>query len=421
MPVQHDAVAALPVATDAVKQLVRDLLVKRMAYALTDAEDSQDLIAVNPTSGATILVLIQNGRVFQLDPLDTTTVHDGTTCLVSSEGKRYKIDTFVVPFSVIDKDLTAPPSPAASIGDAYLLNAPGTGAWTGLGPIVVLTSHGWEEVEAPVGFLIFVEDEDAYYHIDSGGNVVPGMGISSIAHESLYPIHLLRGGDLVHWLVINQTTTVPPSSPAPSEGDTYIAAVASTGAWTGWDGSIVRFEGGSWRRYTPATGWRATDVSTSTVYSFSSPNWVSQAGAMIYHDYVYTADATGVTTLNAGPNYVSTLGTAPTTALDAQIDTAGLTRAARKIGAKLRFKYQFAQTTNNAFVVGLFRDAEANAVQWYESYSPGSDLCTMGPYEFLIEAADIASHTYHIRIVEIAAVGHPGIAGKRLFQIEEFA
>lgn len=282
MPTPHESVAALPVGADANKQLLRDLLFERMAYVMTTAENHGDFVETDPASGAVTQALIKNGKIYYLDPLDAVTADDGITCLVTSGGKRYKLEDFVAPFSVLDKDLTAPPSPAASIGDAYLLVAPGTGDWTGLGPVVVLTSQGWVSVDPPVGFLIYVEDEDAYYHVDAGGNVQSGIGISSIADESLMPRHLLGNGDLVFFIVENQTTTVPPSSPAPSEGVTYIAGTAASGAWTGWDESIVRFESGVWKRYAPAEGWRAFDRDDDQVYTFDGLNWVGASNIEVF-------------------------------------------------------------------------------------------------------------------------------------------
>lgn len=279
MPINHDAVGALPVGSAPVKSSLRDLLVKRMAYVLTAVESAQDLVAVDPATGATILAIVQNGRVFYLDPDDTTTGHDGTSCLVSYEGKRYKLDDLEVPYAVLDKDLTEPPEDP-QVGDAYLLVASGTGDWAGLGPLVTLTSHGWETVDLPVGRFVYVEDEDAYYHRKPNGDISAGLGVGSIAAGSLFPSHLLLGGGLVFWNVENLTISAPPGSPV--EGVAYIVASGGSGAWSGWTGSIARFENGAWRRYQAVEGWRAYDKHSNLVFIFDGTNWRADVSTEVF-------------------------------------------------------------------------------------------------------------------------------------------
>lgn len=292
MPNNHDAVAALPTAGGADHVLLRNLLVKRMAYCLAPGDDSQDLVAVDPQSGATILFLLQNGRIYALDADDTVSAPDGTTVLVSYDGKRYKLDDLSVPYAVLDKDLTAPPD-APEIGDAYLLVGPGTGDWAGLGPIVSLTGRGWDSIALPVGRMVYVEDEDAYYHRKADGDIVAGLGIGAISNGSLRPIHFLRGGDLVTWSVVSQALQSPPASPA--AGDTYIVASGGAGAWTGWDGSIARRENGAWVRYIPATGWRAYDANLNAMVKYQSPNWVTELSG---YSSVTEAFASGAATIS---------------------------------------------------------------------------------------------------------------------------
>src|SRR4051812_17855041 len=132
MTVNHDAVAALPITGNASKTLVRNVLVARMPYCLADTDDSRNLVATDPGTGAIIVDLLLLGRVFHYDPSDHTTVHDGTSCLVSSDGLRYKLalGTDVFCYAVLDNAIATPPvSPA--LGDAYLVAAAATGAWAG--------------------------------------------------------------------------------------------------------------------------------------------------------------------------------------------------------------------------------------------------------------------------------------------------
>src|SRR5688572_6888484 len=117
MPTNHAVVAAIPDVGAPVKELLRELIVQRLAYVITTAAEAQDLIAVDPSYGVTIVVLVLNGKIFTLDPLDATTAHDGISVLVSNDGKRFKVEEVEFPYAVLDKDLTSPPG-SPSIGDA---------------------------------------------------------------------------------------------------------------------------------------------------------------------------------------------------------------------------------------------------------------------------------------------------------------
>jgi hypothetical protein len=129
----HDAIAAVPTTTSGdpvVKDLLHNLLIVRYPYVFSVAEDPQAWDAVDADTGSIPLAIVQNGVLFTLDPDDTTTAHDGTTTIVSNDGKRYKSEA--VDFdvrSVLDKDLTAPPG-SPTLGAAYIVAAGATGAWS---------------------------------------------------------------------------------------------------------------------------------------------------------------------------------------------------------------------------------------------------------------------------------------------------
>ncbi|WP_315833887.1 hypothetical protein [Bradyrhizobium prioriisuperbiae] len=91
MSTNHDAVAAWPVGGQSVKELQRKLVVQRYAYAITSASEASNLIAVDPADGTIPLYLLLESNLLQFDPLDTTSADDGVTCLVSFDGKRYKL------------------------------------------------------------------------------------------------------------------------------------------------------------------------------------------------------------------------------------------------------------------------------------------------------------------------------------------
>ncbi|MBK8772790.1 MAG: hypothetical protein IPM06_20500, partial [Rhizobiales bacterium] len=82
-------------------------LEKRALYVVIEGEDPQDL-----TPGYVTHIAF-GGLVFWYDSTDATTPHDGLTCLVSADGKRFKADALAGAqrrhWLVQDKDLTTPP------------------------------------------------------------------------------------------------------------------------------------------------------------------------------------------------------------------------------------------------------------------------------------------------------------------------
>lgn len=411
---QHDALTAVPTTASGdpvVKDLLHNLLIVRYPYVFGDGEDPEALEAVDADTGSIPLALVYNGGLFTLDEADTTTAHDGVTCLVTDDGKRYKRETVDFDIrSVLDKDETDPPEDAL-LGDRYLVPVGASGDW-GSHPedIAIFTARGWVYVEPKIGHLLYVEDEDSFYHFNASGDWIEGVGQSALAAGSVRSSHLLGGR--THWVVISQSTNTPPVSP--STGDAYIVGGTPTGDWVGHTGKIAQWSGATWLIYSPAEGWTAYDQNTDTTYVYSGSAWVSQRGAIIFHDFVFTES--GSNTTGGSGNYTYSSGTAPTTTFLYREETPTLARAARRSGAVLRFSYDFSGAAgNNTAVIALFRGSEPNAIAWSAQMSDARQ----GHVTFIVTASDTALHTYKIRLVGTA--GAPGNVTRRLFQIEEFA
>lgn len=410
----HDALAAVPTSASGdpvVKDLLHNLLIERYPYVFEDGEDPEAFDAVDADTGSIPVALVYLGGLFTLDADDSTTAHDGVVCLVTNDGKRYKRETVSFDIkSVLDKDETDPPEDA-SLGDRYIVPAGASGDW-GTHPeeIAVYTARGWVYIEPKIGQLIFIIDEDSFYHYSAAGDWEQGIGQSALSDNSVRASHLLGGR--THWVIINQTTNTPPVSPA--TGDTYIVGGSPTGAWSGHTGKIAQWSGAAWLILTPAEGWTAEDQAQDTAYRYSGSAWVSQRGAIIFHDYVFTAS--GSETAGGSGNWSYSATVAPTTSSGHRLDSVTLTHAARRVGAKLRFKYQYANTlAGNNGVLALFRDNETSALDWVGGQSDG----VTNTREFLITATDTASHVYKIRTIYINGPSTANV--RRLFQIEEFA
>lgn len=90
------------------------------------------------------------------------------------------LDWAVMP-RVLDRDLATPPGSPAN-GDAYIVAASPTGAWSGLATRLVRWSAqtgAWDAVTAKRGWEVWVEDEGARVRFD--GSAWAAIGISAIS------------------------------------------------------------------------------------------------------------------------------------------------------------------------------------------------------------------------------------------------
>lgn len=298
MTTAHEAIAACGIngGATANKTLTRNLLTARMPYVLANTDDMQDLIAVDPSTGAAILDVLFNGRVYHYDSTDTTTAHDGVTCLVSNEGRRYKLATGseVDIYSVLSFTTTAPPG-SPTLGDAYLLPAGCSGVWAGHeGAAAVYTARGWEYITVPVGRPIYVEAVSSFYHRNAAGDWTLGLGSQLFGSNAVPPSALInyKIGGLIK--VVNKTTNTPPGSPA--VGDAYVIGSSPTGAWAGKSLQVALCEAtGTWSYYAPVAGDEVYDVATAAKAAYSGSAWVTRVNGM---DLISTQSAAGNATID---------------------------------------------------------------------------------------------------------------------------
>lgn len=298
MTTAHEAIAAcgLNGGAAANKTLTRNLLTKRVAYVIADAENPQDFVPLDPDTGARVIDVIYNGRIYHYDATDTTTLHDATTCLVLSGGGRYKLATgnSVDVYSVISFSETAPPGSPA-LGGAYLLPAGCSGAWAGHeGSAAVYTARGWEFIAVPVGRPIYVEDDLTYYHRNADGDWTAGLGSQLFTENSIAPSALINYGIGGIVKTINSTTNAPPASPA--IGDAYIIGASPTGAWAGKSLQIaVRESATAWGYYIPVAGDEIYDTGAGLKKHYSGAAWISAVPGL---ELISTQVASGSATID---------------------------------------------------------------------------------------------------------------------------
>lgn len=423
MSINHPAVAALPIAGSANKTLLRNLVTASMPFVLPDTANFTNIVAVDPDTGAIPIDTNFLGRIFHYDPADSTTAHDGTSCLVSADGLRYKlaVGTDVFAYAVLDNTHTAPPA-SPTLGDKYLVAAAATGAWAGKSNyIAAYTRRGWEFLNFDIGRFIYVEAVDTYYHKNAGGSWVTGLGSQTAGANSIPLSAAINFGKRL--IVENQTTTAPPGSP--TVGTAYIIGPSATGAWSGLDGKIAICEvAGSFVIYTPTNGWAAYDKSTNNSYTFTGSAWVSSAGAVVGYNRVFTALSIPVTSAVGGSGFY---GYNSVTGPGAEIydsEPATITYTAKAASARLDFTYQAQMlfTSGSYYVIGLARDSVVACIDWVRVYSAGASTeFTNQLINFQATAPDTSSHTYSIRFYRRSTSDGAVQIARRLLKLEEIA
>jgi hypothetical protein len=398
MTVNHEAVSALPTGAAANKTLLRGMAVARFPYCLADDEDSRELVAVDPATGDVIPDLMFLGRVFHYDPDDSTSAHDGTACLVSSEGKRYKLanGTDVLAWAVLDVTRAAPPA-SPTLGDAHLVAAAATGAWAGHdGDVAIQTARGWEFVAFGIGRFLYDEATDTYYHRKATGDWVAGFGAQTLSDDTIR-LGALIGADASFMLKVeNQTTNAPPASPA--VGNAYIIGPAPTGAWAGQAGKVaVCNVAGAFTIYTPVAGDMVYDKALGINVAYSGTQWASVAGACIaFKRVTHSGNGSMTSTGGWGYTWVNNPTGAPEAANYARTqDNTTITHAAKKVGNLLRLTYTFdgyGDWNQGTPTVGVTRDSETSVLE----FRPVIDFGSSGTYTitFVITATDTNSHIY---------------------------
>lgn len=392
---------------DVNKSGLLNALEERSVYVIKDAEDPEDL------DSGDIQALFYTGILFWRDDSDSTTAHDGVTCIVTNDGVRFKADAYdgrPSRFYVVkDKDLATPPGSPA-VGDAYIVASSPTGAWTGHAKhIASYTARGWRFIVPARYDAAFVIDELLYYHFNASDVWTSGLPALVIANDSISQQKFKYGkfGTAVE----NQTTNTPPGSP--SDGDAYIVGGAPTGAWVGQSKNIAVWETSAWVFYTAKTGYLVFDKGLNTHVRFVGGVWVG-----LISGYAKVATATASTTDSVARdgnigNYTYSDTVGPIIGTNTVwLDTLTINFAAQTSGSVLEIFYSV-HLTNTAIskgssaTIAVFRDTDVNSLDHMRlkpadastGTTPVFDVNNIVQFEgtFLTTSPDTNSHTYKFR------------------------
>ena len=260
----------LPGNSDMTKTGLLSTLIKRSIYVLEASEDPQTI----DLQTALIIADADSGNLFLYDSTDTTTSHDGTSCQVDINGRRYKItDELKKPSSVLDRLATPPGSP--SNGDTYLVIATATGDWAGQEDyLAVYTAQGWAFIAPRVGWLIYVEDETGFYHYDEGGDWNEGIGSLALSADEVTPVEQQFWGGVSVEDILN----TPPGGP--SDGEAYLVGTSGTGAFSGHNSELAYRSNSAWTFLSPYEGARVYDKDSDAYYEYVSGAWAAEGGGV---------------------------------------------------------------------------------------------------------------------------------------------
>lgn len=389
-------------------------LTAEFALALQDAADITSL----DLSGDAVRAVIVDKAIFEYDAADTTTVHDGVTTLVSSDGKRFKTNSAIVLNRSVKSSTTASPPGSPAAGDQYRVPAAPSGGWASFGNhLAIWTGTAWvyrTPGSLGVGYFHYVEDTDTFEYYDASSAWAAFALLEASAVDpryERYPFGLS---------IENQTTTSPPGSPA--TGVAYIVGTSATGAWSGEDGKVAIWLGAAWQFFAPYEGARVYDKALDRPLLYESGIWADGSAGRVKGFQVSLAQ-TGSGTLNDDTTPENANQTGNNSLLLATI-----TYAAKDTGNKLRFRmsgeFNIPGDSISSLAFLLFKGAAAAPTE-YHVFTGTVVIATYrnSPFqaEFIIDVPDLASNQWRFRIAGDIGTGSSGTVNwKRVnFTLEE--
>lgn len=118
------------------------------------------------------------------------------------------------------------------------------------------------------GKTLRIEDAEADFSQDCVLNTK--FGYIVVGYVDVFAPQYMRGSNEVG-VALSITTLDPPSSP--SNGDTYIVGGVGTGAWTGYDGAIVQWNGSIWVPTVPVAEDWLTVIDQGMYFTFRNSTW----------------------------------------------------------------------------------------------------------------------------------------------------
>ena len=273
MAAQSSVITAAAAQGGIVQSSLLTALVERSAYVLKRTETLGDL--TQPTGQVYLVVHSEaTGYAYYYDPTDTTSADDGETVLVDFDGRRYIVadGAYINVSSVLDFEETPPVTP--SNGDAYVVGAAPTGAWSGhANDITIYTPRGWIFATPQVGQTVLSEATETNYQYDAGG--VWGGFIVEEAAGSIRPAALA----FPMGVAIESTSNAPPGSPV--DGQYYLVGTSPSGAYVGHANAVATYRNSAWEFIAAYDGAYVYEKTLSTGLVYQSGSWTVDASLLV--------------------------------------------------------------------------------------------------------------------------------------------
>lgn len=398
---------------------VRSKLAEAMIAVFDTADLSGEDFSIQPYPAIAVYGPDGDLTLYAYDATDTTTADDGGISCIVVSGRRYKRagEMAVRDAAISATTDTQPVSP--SLGDTYIVPAAPSGDdWASKAKTVAtFSARGWIFRQPFVGMMVYVEDEDAIYHYDSGGDWVKGLPIGAIQDGSIPPKKLAHPFAI---LKVEDQRNDPPGS-APTVGTMYQVGTSPTGDFAGHTSEIARWnEGVAWEFIAPEEGDTIYRKDEKRPYSYRSGLWeptIPAAGVQQIKKFGDTSSQISISS-GSGNNNVPFFFD---NGITLQSDPARFLRISI-------FELELSQTASTSIGAGFFflrllRDTESTAIGLNQDLSPsnGTSTRSVSAQQLLIPVFDSAPHQYRLAVVRVQtlASGYSATVTNAKILIEE--
>lgn len=297
--------SAFPLNSNWPAATVRAKLAEAMIAVFDTADLSGEDFSIQPYPAIAVYGPDGDLTLYAYDATDTTTADDGGVSCIVVSGRRYKRSgEMAVRDAAISATTDAQPV-SPSLGDTYIVPAAPSGDdWASKAKTVAtFSARGWIFRQPFVGMMVYVEDEDAIYHYDSGGSWVKGLPIGAIQDGSIPPKKLAHPFAI---LKVEDQRNAPPGS-APTVGTMYQVGTSPTGDFVGHTNAVARWnESASWEFIAPAEGDTIYRKDAGTIYTYRSGAWERTVEKTAVPFFKYYDDVTDVAFETAGTAILTT-------------------------------------------------------------------------------------------------------------------
>lgn len=386
----HPVTEAIPASGTAPAATVRQKLAASGVWPVLTA----GAVSGADLTGLDVIEISLNGQSFIYDALDTTTAHDGVTCLVSSDGKRFKAGGLDWGDAICEtRGLTAPPG-SPTIGLKWLLPAAPTGAWAAYGKnIAQWTAAGWRFSAPTQGRKAYVKDEDKHLFYDATAVWIEYPS-RSLASGSIPPLSLADPFAIVR---VEDARASPPGS-LPGAGTAYIVASSPTGVFVGHVGEVARSNGVTYDFLAPGEGSTVYRKDLAVLYTYRSGAWVPTVAA---------AGVQQVKRMTTSNEALGTISTTPVHSAQTAVLTSKAGRVLKFTVTNLKASLSTGFAGVSAYQFGIYKDSDSSpSVVLFSITAPDGSAVSLTnatdlngvPVVGFVTVADALSHTWKIGV-----------------------